>query len=314
MNLLEKISDFGNLSDAFLECSSGKKRSIGYQRAMFAHGEKLLFIRKKLLSGIYSWNAYREIIVKDPKTRLIMAAPFLDRVVHTAIHRVIGPLVEGRLSSSVYACRVGMGNRYAAIALLNEIKRLGDNRFVVKLDVRKYFDSINHDILMKMLRPVLPDKSIESLLQSLLASQTEYARRGYGIPIGNLTSQLFANFYLVEVDKIACMNNEEGFYFRYMDDMVLGGRHKSRVLDIAEAMVNYATDNLRLSIPFHKRMPLGSAPVPFLGYVLDHGGYRVLTRNIRRHKKRVRRLEKSNARPSEIEIRNSSFGAFARLI
>lgn len=314
MNLLEKISEFDNLSAAFLECSRGKKRSTGYQRAMFAHGEKLLFIRKKLLSGTYMWNIYREIIVKDPKTRLIMAAPFLDRVVHTAIHRVIGPLVERRLSSSVYACRVGMGNRYAAIALLNEIKRLGERRFVVKLDVRKYFDSINHKVLMDKLSAVLPDESTNALLWSLLLSQPMYAQRGFGLPIGNLTSQLFANFYLAEVDKIAATNVEDGFYFRYMDDMVIGGRSKGKILDIADAMVNHAMADLKLNIPFNKRMPIGDAPVPFLGYVLDHTGYRVLTRNIRRHRKRIQRLEKSNARPSEIEIRNMSFGAFARLI
>jgi len=172
LTILEKIASFENLLQAFSECSRGKRRSSGYQRASFAYGERLITVQKKLLADSYLWNGYREMIVKDPKTRLVMAAPFMDRVVHTAIHRVLEPIFEPYLSSSVYACRKNKGNRYAAIDLFNILKTYGPQRFVIKLDVKKYFHSISHEILLSQIFSILPDNSIEKLLISLLNSHT----------------------------------------------------------------------------------------------------------------------------------------------
>jgi hypothetical protein len=313
--LLEQISAFENLVRAFAECARGKRASVGYQRAMFAHGERLLTLQNKLRLGTYVWQPYREIIVKDPKKRLVMAAPFMDRVVHTAIHRVIEPIFETHLLPSVYACRRGRGNRLAAQHLLAVLQRIGPKRFVVKLDVRRYFDSIAHKLLLEKVCAILPDRSLDLLFDSLLRSHPLYANRGYGIPIGNLSSQLFANFYLTEADAIATAGlGDDGFYFRYMDDMVLGGPDKQRVLDVADQVVGFVTNQLRLTIPFTKRMPLGNAPVPFLGYLLDHTGYRILARNGRRHSNRINRLKKLGARPSQLALRELSFAAFARLV
>jgi len=314
MTLLEKIASFENLMQAFHECSRGKRKSSGYQRAMFALGERLMHIRKKLLTDTYKWNGYREMIVKDPKTRLVMAAPFIDRVVHTAIHRILEPILETYLSPSVYACRENKGNRYAALDLLNNLKIYGEQRFVIKLDVRKYFESIQHDILVKQIFSILPDYSVAHLLISLLANYPRYANRGYGIPIGNLSSQLFANFYLVPVDNIALKEINDGFYFRYMDDMIVGGRSKKNILDTTDKMITCASKELKLNIPFEKKMPFGNGPIPFLGYVLDQTGYTVLARNRRRQAKRINRLIKSNAKLSEIAMRELSFEAFAHLV
>ena len=97
-------------------------------------------------------------------------------------------------------------------------------------------------------------------------------------------------------------------------DMVLGGRDKSQVLDAADAVIAHAASSLKLAIPHHKRMPLGHAPVPFLGYVLDHRGYRILSRNQRRFDKHLRRLERSGARPSRLAQSEMSFRAFATLL
>ena len=313
--LLEQISTFDNLVRAFAQCARGKRGSAGYQRAMFANGERLLTIQKKLRQGTYVWQPYREILVKDPKARLVMAAPFMDRVVHTAIHRVVEPIFEARLLPSVYACRKGRGNRLAAQHLLAALQAIGPERFVVKLDVKRYFDSISHELLLQRVCAILADRSLDLLFDSLLRSHPAYAARGYGIPIGNLSSQLFANYYLTEADALATARlGGDGFYFRYMDDMVLGGPDKKRVLDAAGQVVDFVTDQLRLEIPCTKRMPLGNAPVPFLGYLLDHDGYRILARNGRRHGKRMNRLKKLGARPSQLALRELSFAAFARLV
>lgn len=312
--LLDEVTAFGNLARAFQLCARGKRASTGYQRAMFAHGEKLVAMRGRILSGQYRWGRYRELLVRDPKSRRVLAAPFMDRVVHTAIHEIIEPILDPLIPESVYACRHGKGNRKAATDLLEVLSEHGKDRFVIKLDVAQYFASIRHDVLLAKLFEALPDRSLEPLLASLLRSHAEYASRGYGIPIGNLTSQVFANFYLVSADRVATQQLGGGFYFRYMDDMILGGRDKSVVLDAADAVIEHVESELRLSIPYFKRMPLGNAPVPFLGYMLDHGGYRILSRNKRRFIKRMRRLERSGARPSRMAQSELSFRSFENLL
>ncbi len=271
---MEQIASFDNLSEAFRECSRGKKGSIGYQRGMFANGEKLLRMKERLQGGTYEWGQYREFVVRDPKARLVMAAPFMDRVVHTAIHRVIDPLIDRQLYDRVYACRKGKGTRNAIIDLLITLRSIGQERFVMKLDVRKYFASIQHEILMKKLSDSLPDQSLTEFLWSLLRNYPEYASARRGIPIGNLTSQLFANFYLMSADRVAVdalknSGHKTGFYFRYMDDMILGGSTKKMVMDAAHATIRHVKDELSLDIPYQKQMPIGNAPVPFLGFLLD---------------------------------------------
>jgi hypothetical protein len=281
---------------------------------MFAIGERLLHSQKLLLANKYTWRPYREIIVKDPKRRIVMAAPFMDRVIHTAIHRVLEPLLDRYLTRSVYACRKGYGNKKAAIDLMAELRYLGSDRFVIKLDIQKYFDSIQHQILLENIMAKLLDPSLSHLLHSLLKSEPTFAARGYGIPIGNLSSQLFANFYLASADYLAIKAQPDVFYLRYMDDMVLGGKDKKKVLDLADALGHHVTTSLKLRMPFHKKMPIGNAPVPFLGYVIDHTGYRVLARNYRRHTKRIRKLQNKGVAPSELAKREISFEAFTRLV
>ena len=307
MNLMEQIASFSNLSDAFRECARGKRGSIGYQRGMFANGEKLLRMQERLLAGTYVWGCYREFVVRDPKARLVMAAPFMDRVVHTAIHRVLDPLIDHQLYNRIYACRKGKGTRNAIIDLFVTLRAIGQERFVMKLDVRKYFASIHHEILMKKLSEILPDQSLTNFLWSLLRNYPEYASARRGIPIGNLTSQLFANFYLMSADRIAVnalkdngSRSGNGFYFRYMDDMILGGSSKKIVMDATHATITHVKDELSLDIPYQKQMPIGNAPVPFLGFLLDHTGYKILSRNRGRFEKTLRRLVHNGERPSLI--------------
>lgn len=313
LTMLERISDFENLSMAFAGCSKGKKRSIGYQRLLFANGERLLKLRNDLLCDKYLWQGYKKFIISDPKTRIIMAAPFIDRVVHHAIIRVIEPMIDINIPENVYACRKGKGNRNAALTLLNSLRTIGPNRFSIKLDVKKYFASIDHDILFDKIMSCLPDKSIESLLKGLLKSPPEYALRGKGIPVGNLTSQTFANFYLASADRVALKEFKTGYYFRYMDDSVFVGRDKNEIMDAASSFIEHAENHLKLEIPFYKRVPLGKAPIPFLGYLIDHTGFDVLSRNKRRFSKRIKRLNKQNIKPSYLAQVMQSYNAWCDL-
>lgn len=206
------------------------------------------------------------------------------------------------------------------MSLWEVLKKFGGRRFTVKLDVASYFQSINHKILLNKFMACLSDSTLEPLIDRLLNSHPDFSRLGAGIPIGNLTSQLFANFYLISADRLATGELElnyywqrekvkitEVFYIRYMDDLVLCGKDKSRVLDAAEAVVSHIESDLKLSMPIRKRVPLGNAPVPFLGYLLDHQGYKILSRNKHRFKKKVARLEKQKVRESYLAMVKTSY-------
>lgn len=328
MNLLEKISSFENLIAAYKDCSKGKKKSSGYQKTLINIGEKLCETSALLSRNRYQWGQYREFMVHDPKARLVMAAPFMDRVVHHAMHRVIEPTFDKLLSDCVYACREGRGNRFAAQALLRKLRVLGPDRYVLKLDVRKYFQSISHEVLLKMLNEVLPDTSINSLMVSLLRSHPCYQTTNTGIPIGNLTSQLFANFYLKPLDKIACAQMDvpyywhtesqirtDRFYVRYMDDLVLVARKSDKkiVCQTAQSLVTQA-QLLGLSIPVNKRMHIGADPVPFLGYLLSHDSQHPLARNLKKHERQMRQgIQRKILKPSELAMKKQSFQAWAKL-
>jgi RNA-directed DNA polymerase len=252
--------------------------------------------------------------VRDPKERLISAASFRDRVVHGAIHNVVEPLLDPLLSEGVYACRRGRGNRNAVLKLLRELRRYGRNRFVIKLDVQSYFASIDLDILWRKLKARLTDDSLDFLFASLLQSPfSSSASIRCGIPIGNLTSQLFANFYLASADAVAENWLRNGAYLRYMDDLLLLSPSKTNAMEAASAVIDHMQNDLRLKVPYQKRVPLGNGPVPFLGFVADHTGYRVLRRNERRFAKKCKRLRRGDYRPSTLARVEVSYQAWKNL-
>lgn len=328
-NLLGQVATFENLMQAYKTCRKGKKETVGDQKFFTNYPERILEIQEQLLNGTYQWGAYRKFYVIDPKKRLIMAAPFKDRIVHHAIHRIISPFVENDLTDAVCACRIGKGNRYAVLMLAQYLKENKDsNRYAIKLDVKQYFPSINHEILFQELLSVLPDKSLSHLLWSVIVSHKRYTDAGAGIPIGNLTSQLFANFYLSAVDKKVCdslglkykSNTEsssdtfknKSFYLRYMDDFLIITEKKSLACRTSKVAIEQSGAR-GLDIPIYKRMHLSSDPIPFLGYLVSSDKITPLSRNKRKIKRKLRRLEKIDVRDSYKAMVTNSYENWSNL-
>lgn len=328
MTLLDQVASFENLEKAFTECSRRKKKYSGYQNILIQKGEKLLNLQQKIKSENYLWGNYREFYVCDPKRRLVMAAPFIDRIVHHAIHRVIEPVLDKELSDNIFACRHGRGNRSAVQLLHRRLKIMGPDRYTLKLDIKQYFPSINHSVLIQILQKYLPDQSLNFLLWGLLKSQKEFSERGCGIPIGNLTSQLFANFYISEIDQMICQGlntpyfwnheselNPDSFYIRYMDDLILISKSKKSVCETAEQIINFAENFLKLQIPVYKRMHLQKADIPFLGFLVGDQCH-PLARNHRRIRRKVLRIQKNiknqrgHCKPSDLEMVIQSYIAW----
>ena len=236
----------------------------------------LAALRKALLTGTYAPGAYRQFRVYDPKPRTISCAPVVDRVVHHALCGVITPLLERRFVPVSFACRKGFG-AHAACAL---VRRYADKAaFFCKMDVRHYFDSISHDRLLCVLLPQFREREMRALIMRIVRHPVPGQAEGKGLPIGNLTSQWFANAFLDAFDHAALA----GFggakpmgYLRYMDDFVFFGATKAACWRLHDAATAWLAEERALEV---KGEATVVAPVtegvPFLGLRIWGGAWRL---------------------------------------
>ncbi len=225
----------------------------------------------------------------NPKERQICSAPFSQRVLHHALMNVCHPFFERVQIYDSYASRVGKGT-YAAIARAQAFSQ--KYSWYLKLDFRKYFDSINHEMLQFQLGRMFKDKKLLEIFNKIIGSY--HAIDGYGLPIGNLTSQYFANHYLTAADHFAKEHLRAPGYIRYMDDLVFFHNDKAALLKMENAFRAYAEESLRLALkPFAlNRVRLG---LPFLGYLVFPGQVLLSGRSRRRFVKKLREYLKKLA-------------------
>lgn len=259
-NLMDKIVDVDNLLAAYYNAAKGKRwkrEVIKFSEHLF---DNVLSLRERLLSGKMEFGRYNYFKIYDPKERMISAASFEERVVHHAAMRVCEPYFERHLIHDTYATRKGKGV-YAAI----DKARVGMRRmgYVAKLDVRKYFDSISHDVLKVKLRRMFKDNRLLVMLDAIIDSYEVTC--GRGIPIGNLTSQYFANYYLSFLDHFVKETLRVPVYVRYMDDMLVFGENKEEVKRWVAAIKHFVESELQLQLKPEVLMDTEKG-VSFLGY------------------------------------------------
>lgn len=279
--LMESIADLENLYLAFYKASRGKKGKSGVVGFSKHLDENLQTLRRQLLSGETPIGHYRYFSIFDPKKRLICAASFPERVMHHAIMNVCHPYFERNLISDTYATRIGKGT-YEALG--KAMKALPRYRYVAKLDVKKYFDSISHEVLKAKLRRLFKDERLLSLFDAIIDSYS--TTEGRGVPIGNLTSQYFANFYLSELDHLAKEVLQIPVYLRYMDDILLFGDDKELLKRQIDEMRKYV---VKLELMF--KPPIIAeceAGVTFLGYRVRRHLMTLDARSRNRLKKKLR--------------------------
>ena len=293
-NLFEKICDIQNLHEAYYKASKNKRFTAGYINFRKNPEENLEKLRKSLLDGKYTHGQYRHFIITDPKQRLISAAPFPDRVIHHAIMNVLEPVFERQFIFHTYACRKGKGTHAAA---RYAFKCAGHSEFFLKLDVRKYFDSIDHTVLKQFLCRIIKDARCLELLFGVIDSykidfEGASAARKKGLPIGNLTSQFFANFYLSALDHFILEKLKPEGYVRYMDDMVIFGDSVKNLKNIFDEVDHFCLEKLALflKIPVFGKTFRG---VPFLGWRITTSRIFLLSKTKRRMKKRLKEIQKS---------------------
>jgi retron-type reverse transcriptase len=228
-NLYPEICCFPNLLEAARKAQRGKRFRPDVYAFHARLEENILQLERELESRTWRPGAYRDFYVQEAKRRLISAAPYRDRVVHHALCNVIEPLFDGTFIFDSYACRKGKGTHAAADRYTAFSRKA---RYVLKCDISRYFPSIRHDVLYAQLARRIADRDTLWLCEQVIRSRGDEGLlwpSGRGIPIGNQTSQFFANVYLNEFDHWMKEEMNCRYYIRYVDDFVVLSDDKRRL-------------------------------------------------------------------------------------
>lgn len=273
------------------KCKRYKKEVLAFS---MSKEEKLLKACEELENLTYTQGSYRIFKVWEPKERLVMALPFYDRVVQHMIVNVIYPVYEQRFYYHSYACREGKGTHAASDQLYKWMYELIQKQnlriYAFKGDISKYFASIPHDKLKDENRRYICDKRALHLLDNII-DRNGVLPDGIGIPVGNLTSQLFANIYGNRLDKFAKHNLHIKHYMRYMDDFIILSSDIERLKEWRKRIEEFLEEEMRLHINPKSTILYAGNGIDFCGYI-HHPTYRKVRKSsIRKIKKDVKMLE-----------------------
>lgn len=282
--LIEKIADMDNLRLAFFKAQRGKgikKEVDDYRKELDTN---LLQLRNELLEGKVNVGNYHLFKIYDPKERMVCAAAFRERVLHHALMNVCAPVFERHFVETTYANRTNKGTYKA---LDTAFKAINKYAYVAKLDVRKYFDHIDHAILMTLLGKLFKDWRLLNILQQIIQSYS--VEPGKGVPIGNLTSQYFANYYLSPTDHYAKEKLMIPINVRYMDDILMFDNDYERLKANVAAFQQVLETRLLLTLkpPVLQKTEI---PIPFLGYQLSKHKIGLTKRSKNRFKKKYKAI------------------------
>ena len=284
-NLYSRIAAPDNLRLAFWKAQRGKQGKLEVRQFRAGLDREMEQLRRDLVAGNVALGDYHYFTIQDPKERRICAASFRERVLHHAIMNVCEPAFESYQISDSYACRKGKGTHAAVSRAQSFARRCG---WYLKLDVRGYFDSIDHNILMRLLRRRFKDGQVLELFCDITGSYATLP--GKGIPIGNLTSQYFANHYLGVLDHFVKEQLRVPGYVRYMDDMVLWSDDRAALRRLAREVQGFVADELALDLkpPCLNRTTRG---LTFLGYRIFPDRILLAARSRRRLARKLRAFD-----------------------
>ncbi len=289
------------------ECYLEARRQKRYRKDVMEFTDRLepnLFeIKRELESQTYKVGKYSTFFIKDPKTRLIMSLKFKDRIVQWAIYRKLMPVYDKIFIDDSYACRKGKGIHKAAARLqywLKMASRKQGDWYILKLDISKYFYRIDHAVLLDILKQRIKDERLLWLLKQIIDNENmrfglppgmgpeecppEKRLAERGMPIGNLTSQLFSNVYLNELDQYCKHTLKIKCYERFADDIIIVGEDKKRLAYYRDSISTFLKERLHLDL--NKRKTI-ICPV---SHGVEFVGFRVYATHIKLKKQTARRM------------------------
>jgi hypothetical protein len=291
-----------NMQAAYRKCRRRKRYDPDAAAFDYAWESNLLNLLRELEDGGYRPGPYRNFFIVDPKRRKISAAPFRDRVLHHAVVRILEPIFESKFIYDSYACRRRKGTHRAVDRAQQYMHRYD---YYLKTDIVRFFPNVDHEILLRILRRTIRDERLMALIEQIVASGAGVLAdeatpryfpgddlfsllRPTGLPIGNLTSQFFANVLLDQVDHFVKEVLRVPGYVRYADDMVLFGPDKESLWNwFAELQKFMAGQRLTLH-PKKTQLRPCSRQLKFLGLILSRSGRRLQQSSIRRFNARLR--------------------------
>lgn len=305
--MYDRIISFTNLLKAYYKARRSKRFRRRLQKIEIDFEDRLINVCYLLKNQSYKPKKYHRFLVFEPKKRQISAPAFMDRIIHHAILIVIEPLFDRLFIPTSFACRKNKGTHsgmlYVARCYRKLIKK-NNILFALKCDIKQYFASIDHAIIFKLISKIIVCPKTLWLLKLIIDSYEDSP--GKGIPIGNLTSQLFANVYLHELDLYVTRDLKVKYYFRYMDDFLILCHDIFR-LKMLRAKMTIFLENKLLLLLHPKKVNLFRADrgLDFIGYCIKPEGIsmrkKTLRRYKKRHKKRIKFLEKLKIQLKEYE-------------
>lgn len=289
----EDIISLENLLLAWEEFLKGKRNKKDVQEFQFNLMDNILSLHSDLAKQSYKHGDYQAFKINDPKPRDIHKASVHDRLVHHAIYRILYPFFDQKFVSDSFSCRKRKGthkaiNRFREFSYKSS-KNNTKTCWVLKCDIRKFFANIDHKILKNILARYIDDADILRLLGQVIDSFHTKGKTGIGLPLGNLTSQLFVNIYLNEFDQFVKRRLKTKYYIRYCDDFVILSENYDWLKNVISESKKFLKEKLKLELHpdkiFIKTLASG---VDFLGWVNfpDHRILRTSTK--RRMMKRIK--------------------------
>jgi retron-type reverse transcriptase len=287
-NLYEKVISLENLRLADEKARKGKLRSYGVMVHDKRREANLIALHESLKNGTFRTSKYHVFTIYEPKERLIFRLPYFpDRILHHAIMNILEPIWVSVFNKNTYSCIKNRGIHKCAKDVKRALKQDPDGtRYCLKIDVRKFYPSINHDLLKQIVRRKIKDKRLLALLDEIIDSAD-------GVPIGNYLSQYFANLFLAYFDHWLKEQKRVKYYWRYADDIVILAHDKDSLHKLLHEIRAYL-HGLKLKVKRNYQVfPVDSRGIDFLGYVFYHT-HTLLRKSIKQ--KLCRRVAKLNKR------------------
>ncbi len=287
MTLYEELYSFENLKLAFQKAAKGKSLRLDVMLFSKNAEENLRELQTDLMFHSYKPKPLQTFILRDPKTRKISKSNFRDRIIHHALCNIIEPLFEKNFIFDSYANRKSKGVFKALERFDNFKRKISRNNtkkcFVLKADIKHYFETVDHNILLNLLKNKINDRNIIWLIEIILKNYSSVK----GMPLGNLTSQFFANIYLNELDQYVKHQLKVKYYIRYVDDFVILHASKEKLEQYQKQIDCFLKENLQLELhPDKSRIIFLQRGVDFLGMRMYYYHRLLKKRNINKFKRK----------------------------
>ena len=290
-NQFDKYLTYEKLMEAHEKCQKGKKNRLNVIRFNMRKEDYIWWLYNELKNRTYKHGKYVTFYVLEPKKRKIEAARYIDRVVHRwLVDNFLDQVFLPQFIETTYACIPKRGMHKAAKDVqmaMRKCKKEYGEYYILKMDVAKYFQSIDKTILNNIIARKIKDKDILWLI-----NQTIYAcRESSGIPIGNLSSQLFANLYYNETDQFIKHKLKVKYYFRYMDDSVILMEKKEDIKKIKQEIENFINQNLHLQFNKKTNIFKSKQGVNFCGYKINEYRLKLRQKGKQKLKRKIKKLK-----------------------